>query len=177
MDQRRRERIAPVVDDPSLYVDLDNAICLLALLTRRPPDIEEILPQRPKDASEERPVEQGQSEVHDAETLLAESDADVDEADELDNSQAIDADPENQQSLIQLKNKVLDRLAETLARFKSEPGTTSVDAKHVASTMMITYESEERVKILCSKNEGLDKMDKSFLRQWTCCMQTMAKQG
>ena len=97
---------------------------------------------------------------------------------ELEDLQAIVADRDEQQHLAELQSKILDRLAETLARFKSDPkARKSIDAKHVSSAMMIVYQKNERVKILCSKNEGLDIEDNAFLRDWKNCMETIAKKG
>ncbi|KAK5214941.1 hypothetical protein LTR96_011628 [Exophiala xenobiotica] len=112
------------------------------------------------------------------EALQAEIDVGVDGVEELEDLQIIDTDRDEQQYLAELQNKILDRLAETLARFKSDPkARNSFDAKHVSSAMMVVYRKDERVKILCSKNEGLDTEDRDFLRDWKDCMETIARRG
>ena len=85
---------------------------------------------------------------------------------------------EELQDPAELTNKALDRFAETLARFKSDPKAfKSPDAKHVSSAMMMVYNEDERFKIICSKNEGLDAEDKAFLAKWKICMEAIAKSG
>jgi hypothetical protein len=83
-----------------------------------------------------------------------------------------------------LRNKVLDRLAETLARYKSDRTVNKgpiLDPKHVSSTMMIIDEEHNKVKILCAKNEGLDQHnstdDTDFLSSWKACMERISREG
>ncbi|KAF1993802.1 hypothetical protein P154DRAFT_384427, partial [Amniculicola lignicola CBS 123094] len=83
-----------------------------------------------------------------------------------------------------LRNKVLDRLAETLARYKSDRTVNKgpvLDPKHVSSTMMIIDEEHNKVKILCAKNEGLNQHnstdDTDFLNCWKACMEHISKEG
>ncbi|KAJ5371713.1 hypothetical protein N7517_003719 [Penicillium concentricum] len=90
----------------------------------------------------------------------------------------IQPDPEHEQYRIELKNQFLDRLAETLARFKTDPqARTSNDAEHVSAAMMVCYEDEEHVKIFCANNEGLDKEDHDFLARWKLRMESIARKG
>ena len=72
-----------------------------------------------------------------------------------------------------MQSRVLDRLAEILARYKTDPKTNRglrLDAKHVSSTMMIVDLKKNMVKILSAKNEGIDQMgflaDTDFLTAW-----------
>ncbi|GAB1315563.1 hypothetical protein MFIFM68171_05773 [Madurella fahalii] len=150
-------------DSPSAPQDLDVAISVLALVTRRPPNLdrlptEEILPSH------------GGLEPDDKLDIVEDAGRDMD----------IQVDPD----LRTLRNKLLDRLAEILARYKTDPkdkGKAGLDARHVASTMMIVNEASRRVKIFCSKNEGLDQEDDNgdveFLARWRICMEGIAKKG
>ncbi|KAL2829415.1 hypothetical protein BDW59DRAFT_170460 [Aspergillus cavernicola] len=67
-------------------------------------------------------------------------------------------------ALTALKRQALDRLAE-----KKRVEGANLDAKHVTSVVMVEDKKEdnkeERLVILCSKNEGLDKVDEAFLRE------------
>lgn len=83
-----------------------------------------------------------------------------------------------------LRDQVLDHLAETLARFKSDPGRRKgppLGSKHVSSTMMVVYPQSTMVKFLCAKNEGLDQRgtteDTDFLDSWRKCMECISKRG
>jgi hypothetical protein len=70
-----------------------------------------------------------------------------------------------------LKKRALDRLAEVLSRFKTAkcpPARTksgNLDAKHVASIVLIEDLERGRATFVCSKNEGLDAIDGKFLWQ------------
>lgn len=100
------------------------------------------------------------------------------EFDDLEDPTVLSADPEYEQYCIELKNQFLDRLAETLARFKTDAqAKTSNDAKHVSAAMMVCYEDEERVKIFCAKNEGLEQEDEDFLARWKLLMESIARKG
>lgn len=59
-----------------------------------------------------------------------------------------------------LRNKVLDRLAKILIRYKSDRTVNKgpiLDLKHVSSTIIIIDEKYNKIKILYAKNEGLDQ--------------------
>ena len=123
---------------------LNATICLLGLITARPANLDELLIER------EEPVAEKASSGGDD----AENDIETPEDDEI--SSTVD---EKKRDLDALRNKVLDRLAEALARYKSDPKEVKgpiLDPKHVSSTMMIKYDDKNKVKILCAKNEGLD---------------------
>jgi hypothetical protein len=145
---------------------LHKAICLLSLITARPADLDDL------------PVDSKEPETKDA------SSETEDDAEDLEDAEISNPEDEKKRNLDVLRNKVLDRLAETLARYKSDPrggkGSTP-DAKHVASTMMIMYDDEHKVKILCAKNEGLDQgkstEDSDFLNSWKGCMERIARAG
>jgi hypothetical protein len=184
MSQSRREPISSGSRRRSVYGDLEDSICLLALITRRPPDLEGLVGlvkevhSRNDHSERTLGVTHIQAPEAEAEASQIEIDVGVDGVEELEDLQIIDTDRDEQQYVAELQSKVLDRLAETLARFKSDPKTRkSPDAKHVSSAIMILYREDERVKILCSKNEGLDTEDKAFLRDWKDCMEAIAKTG
>lgn len=141
----------------SMHLNLEGAICLLALISDRPPGSEK--------STREMDKEPGTY-------------SNEEEFDDLEDPSVLGSDPENEQYRIKLRNQFLDRLAETLARFKSDvPAKTSIDAQHVSAAMMVCYENEELVKIYCAKNEGLKKEDDDFLARWKTYMEGIAKKG
>jgi hypothetical protein len=78
--------------------------------------------------------------------------------------------------------KALDRLAEALARFKTakDPRVRrkgNLDAKHVASVVMVEDFDNGGVTIFCSKNEGLDDVDDAFLRSLKDLLEKRSKNG
>ncbi|KUM56689.1 hypothetical protein ACN42_g10512 [Penicillium freii] len=146
----------------SMHRNLEDAICLLALISDRAPGLEE---------STQR------TEPSDIDSEL-ESYPNDEEFDDPEDPTALGADPEHEQYRIQLKNQFLDRLAETLARFKTDAqAKTSNDAKHASAAMMVCYEDEGRVKILCAKNEGLEQEDEDFLARWKLLTESIARKG
>jgi len=173
-----------------------SAICLLALITQRPPDLDKLLGESQTEGPQSHPV-RSQTTV----SLANDQDSNLDEYfnvvdEEHDDDFELDVttgDVKNQVCITELQNKVLDRLAETLARFKSDRRLKGsvLDSKHVASTMMITYDQGTRVEFLCAKNEGLDQEkhsndnqkggsrgdDTSFLASWKRHMEGIASQG
>ncbi|OTA56229.1 hypothetical protein K449DRAFT_375736 [Hypoxylon sp. EC38] len=81
-----------------------------------------------------------------------------------------------------IKRNALDRLAEVLARFKTAKGSKmrrkhELDAKHVASVIMVEESEGKSVTFLCSKNEGLDVVDMEFLRKLESLLQSIATTG
>ncbi|KAF4769344.1 hypothetical protein HAV15_008819 [Penicillium sp. str.  len=144
----------------SMHQNLEDAICLLALISERPPGLEEPTQQTgPSDIDRE-----------------LESYPNDEEFDDPEDPTVLGADPEHEQYHIELKNQFLDRLAETLARFKTDaPAKMSNGAKHVSAAMMACYEDEGRVKIFCAKNEGLEKEDEDFLARWKLLMESIAR--
>lgn len=154
----------------TVHVDLEYAIYLLALVTGRSSEtIEAITSVQGAGvhlrASGDAPIGEatddgGQDEArHDADGVEAE------------NSQVFDVVMEAQHHLSQLRNKFL-RLAETLARFEPDPKSRkSLDAKHVASTMIMVNKEAEAMRIVCAENEGPDRTDSGFLSAWSCCME------
>lgn len=156
-----------------LQEDIDDAVCLLALLTKRVSDQDES-----KKPTEERihaqrtscSAEAPQAKERDPTNDLDDSSKDgiEDEADEEpDSTFGID---QTQNDTV-LYRKFLDRLAETLARFKSDPSKKKApDSKHVASILMTIDKDNMKTKIFCFKNEGLDKQDEDFLERWKICM-------
>ncbi|KGO46243.1 hypothetical protein PEX2_067260 [Penicillium expansum] len=146
----------------STYQNLDDAICLLALISDCPTGREE--------STQETEAREDDKELQ--------SYANDEKFDDLEDPTMLGTDPGHEQYRVELKNQFLDRLAETLARFKTDPKSkTSNDAKHVSAAMMVCYEYEERVKIFCAKNEGLEKEDDDFLASWKLCMESIARKG
>ncbi|KAF7182837.1 hypothetical protein CNMCM7691_002581 [Aspergillus felis] len=164
-----------------VHGQLESVICLLAFITKRLLDDEglealeslkdardpdTVLSPNADDATVESSVEGDGSRMNDIDDVYEE----LEDVDCL-----LDTGTRDEQYRTELQNKVLDRLAETLARFKSSPKARAIDSKHVSSTMMIVYKDENRVEIICSKNEGLDDVDKGFLDEWQKCMQEIAR--
>lgn len=146
----------------SMDQNLEDATCLLASISGRPPGLEEA-------------TQEAEAKEIDKESQSYSSD---EEFDDPEDPTVLGTDPEHEQYRIQLKNQLLDRLAETLARFKTDVQVkTSNDAKHVSAAMMVCYENEEHVKIFCAKNEGLDKEDNDFLIEWKLRMEGIARKG
>jgi hypothetical protein len=142
--------------------NLEYAICLLALITKRLP-------------GPEQAAERTETIANDENSLYDYAD---DESDDLNDATALDINDDPEQYRIELKNQFLDRLAEILARFKAtsrrNPGR---DAKHVSAAMMVRYETGDHVKIFCAKNEGLDQEDILFLEEWKSLMEGVARKG
>ena len=143
-------------DRGSVYQNLEDAVCLLALITKREPELEQT----------STPF-QG---------LHEDDGAELDGVEEVGMLSDIDVDRDEQQYLNELRSKLLDRLAETLARFKTKD-KSSLDAKHVTSTMMVLDKERRTTKIICTKNEGLDKFDRRYLKRWKACVKNVAAKG
>lgn len=159
---------------PHIQENLYAAICVLALISQRPQGVDELLTRNEKsaDRNSEKACTESDSEDCAQDLEITEEDEDVGESEE---------EPLH---LTQLRDKVLNRLAETLARFKSDPKGNRgypLDPKHVSSTMMIEYRGSEAVRFLCAKNEGLDQRDTTedtdFLESWRKCMECISKRG
>lgn len=147
------------------------SICLLRLLSERPANFDELV-------------------LDDREVFLKKSTSEnVDggeghREDELEDVEIISPEDMKERDPKALRDKVLDRLAETLARYKSDRSDAKgriLDPKHVSSTMMIVDEKNNKVRILCSKNEGLDQNnsndDTDFLNSWKTCMERISREG
>jgi hypothetical protein len=144
--------------------NLDDVICLLASIPDGQPD------RNPKTRTQE-------PKTRDTD-VDAESGSSDDDLDDIEDLTVLGTNPKSEEHLAELKNPFLDRLAETLARFKSDPqDRRSKDAKNVFATMMICHEKEERVEIFCTKNEGLDDEDRKFLNKWKVHMEKIAREG
>lgn len=147
--------------DMSLYKDLADAICLLAAVTKVAPEIEPL---------QETTVQPSGSNLDE---VLLEA---VDEHDDGVVSEAImfgDKDKTTEK----LKNELVDRLSEMLARYKSAPGPENRDARHVSSVIMVESVDRSAVTFICAKNEGLDSEDKQFLARWKAVMQRSQDPG
>lgn len=147
-----------------MHRNLDDAICLLASIPDRPPDPEGL--------------NQEESEASDMDRNSESDLYDEISDDDIEYPTVLDTNSKGDQYLTELKNQFLDRLAEILARFKTNPkAKKSKDAKHVSATMMACHEAKESVKIFCAKNEGLDHEDRKFLSEWKQHMENIAKKG
>ncbi|KAM6508172.1 hypothetical protein FALCPG4_018059 [Fusarium falciforme] len=158
--------VPSVCGDSSLYQDLTDAICLLASLIQVAPT---------SDASSD-PVATGikSLECEDAVEISSSQDDPVD----LETGRLGDRFEANNEDvdLRNLKDGLVDRLSETLARFKSPPNSGSLDAKHVSSVIMIEHAGNDGVTFLCTRNEGLDGQDKEdFLSKWKNLMERAAQ--
>ena len=161
---------APVECHALLLEQLHPSICLLRLLAERSANLDELTLDH-----KEALLEEGTSDNADIGGFPEE---------DLENVEIIDAEDMKGRSPKALRNKVLDRLAEILARYKSDRRVGKgpiLDPKHVSSTMMIVDEEHNKVKILCAKNEGLDQQnstdDTDFLGSWKACMARISREG
>jgi hypothetical protein len=165
--------------------NLRAAICVLALITQRPQDLDELLPGNDRSGVESNDnlhtTGALKSEVRTTDSVV---DSDLDDLE--DDLEVIEVDERvaEQSSLAKLQDRVLDRLAETLARFKSDPKghmPFPPDPKHISSTMMIVYPQSTKVMLLCAKNEGLNQGDTTedtdFLDSWSKCMERISTTG
>ncbi|KAL7623198.1 hypothetical protein AAE478_006879 [Parahypoxylon ruwenzoriense] len=148
----------------SLCDELSDAICLLSLITSRPPTIGPIATSQAFHSHTDDP-----GNDH--------SDSPEDDFVDVEDLEVVGKDDDYGRYLRGLRDKLLDRLAEVLARYKSSPRAKNhvKDAQHVSSTMMIINEGKKSVKIICSKNEGLDGEDDVFLRKWTEYMVSISR--
>ncbi|KAF1948947.1 hypothetical protein CC80DRAFT_485288 [Byssothecium circinans] len=171
---------------PSTSENLRAAICMLAWITKRPHDLDELLPGNDRSGVESNDNLPTGARPPTTEVGATVSAIDSDFEDSAEDLEVIEDDEgmDEQSYLAVLQDRVLDRLAETLARFKSDPKERRlfpVDSKHVSSTMMIVYPQLTRVMLLCAKNEGLDQggtsEDTEFLDSWRKCMECISKRG
>jgi hypothetical protein len=174
---------------PPIGESLRDAVSVLALLIKRHQDLDELLSrdERRGDLNDEndRPITATKKSCTITLGTDKGGDADTDTEDpEEDERIGVDEGTDEELYLAALKDKVLDRLAETLARYKSDPSGNQISplaSKHVSSTMMMVGRQSTRVKFLCSKNEGLDQGDTAedtkFLDSWRQCMECISKPG
>lgn len=183
----------------SIANDLHVSSCLLALITKRPEGLDRLVVREDGGDDENNSHHAKELTSNEAESSTM-SDVHVEDYGEpgIENHEEnLEADFEETSAskdtgggagsevyLAALKSKVLDRLAETLARYKSDPTGQRgppLDSKHVSSAMMITYGESTKVKLLCAKNEGLDQQGKTddteFLESWKKYMESIAKAG
>ncbi|KAJ4308261.1 hypothetical protein N0V94_009432 [Neodidymelliopsis sp. IMI 364377] len=113
---------------------------------------------------------------------------DDNDEDDAEDFEQVEVDDKTGQELYlaSLRDKVLDRLAEVLARFKTEREGHKgpfLDPKHVSAAMTVIYDHPVKVKICCAKNEGLTQKrdgkpnteDTVFLETWKKHMQCIAE--
>ncbi len=161
----------PVEGHALLLEQLHPSICLLRLLAERLANLDELLLDH-----KETFLEKGTSDNADSGEGYPEED--------LEEVEIISVEDMKERNPKVLRNKVLDRLAEILARHKSDFTANKgpiLDPKHVSSTLMIIDEEHNKVKILCAKNEGLDQNnstdDTDFLGSWKACMERISRKS
>jgi hypothetical protein len=166
--------------------NLHDAICLLALIIERPHNLDEQLSSHERNSDQNDQILPTVSTSIQTDAPPTALDVDTDCEDPTEDAEAMDVDGgiDKQSYLAMLRDKVLDRLAETLARFKSDPERKTgsrLGASHVSSTMMIVDEQLMRIKFKCAKNEGLDQSDTTedtdFLNSWRQCMEDISRAG
>jgi len=101
----------------------------------------------------------------------------------------VDGIVDEKMHLVSLRDRVLDRLAEVLSRFKTDRTRRKgafLDPKHVSAAFMVIHDHCSRVDIYCVKNEGLnqrngngskDNTDTDFLETWSRYMRCISKRG
>jgi hypothetical protein len=174
--------------------DLQDAICLLALITERPQGLDTVAPGL---RSCHADIDVSSTEQSNSLERNANVNVDMEEERRKDEDEDMDFEvfehanaTGDQQYLDSLRNRVLDRLAEILARVKTDrtrQTATFLDPKHVSATYMVIRDQAPAVDIFCSKNEGLDQRshggpgarndDTDFLNSWKQLMQSISKQG
>ena len=164
--------------------NLEAAISLLALVTDRVQDesTTELAAQKTQDTTSVSRAPASLQNEHGAVTRSQRSDGDTQdvEIEELSDSDDYDIEGIKGADQALLLNKALDRLAEILSRYKSDPSSRKLrklGPSHVAGTLLMIPQNGKPTKILCSKNEGLDDKDKVFIRNWADCMQLIAANG
>jgi hypothetical protein len=158
---------------PPLYKEIADLTTLLSLLFQRPPNLGErvdTLQASNSDISPSPPFFKDNEVEADGGTAYVEETEFEDEG--ASREAAVDA----------LKRKALDRLAEALARFKTAKDprahtNDNRDAQHVASVAMVEDFDHGGVTIFCSKNEGLDGVDETFLGRLKVLLEMTAKKG
>ncbi|RKK79213.1 hypothetical protein BFJ71_g16289 [Fusarium oxysporum] len=152
----------------SLYKDLTDAICLLTSLTQVAPTSHPL----------SDPIGTGSKSLGCKDTV----DVDYSQDDPVDSEAGkfgdhFEADSEDAR-LRRLKDMLVDRLAEILARFKSSPKSGNQDAKHVSSVILIEHAGNDGITFICAKNNGLDEQDKEdFLPKWKNLMERASQSG
>ncbi|EPE30438.1 HIT/MYND zinc finger-like protein [Glarea lozoyensis ATCC 20868] len=163
--------MSTIVARSVLLEQLQPSICLLRLLAERPANLDELVANNKKTSSETS----SSSDAESGEDDLVEG---------VDDVENISSEEVEKRDLQELRNKVLDRLAEILARYKSDRTVKKarvLDPNHVSSTMMIMDEENSKVIILCAKNEGLNQNnstdDTDFLSSWKAYMERISSGG
>lgn len=154
-----------------LFQQLHSSICLLRILTERPANLDDFVLDPAATSPNETTSDNADS-------------GEEDPGEDLEDLESRDTESTEDRNPKALRNRVLDRLAEILARFKSDRTTSkgpTRDAKHVSSTIMIVDEDHNMVKIFCAKNEGLVQDnttdDTDFLDFWKACKERMSRNG
>ncbi|KAK4089361.1 hypothetical protein Purlil1_6350 [Purpureocillium lilacinum] len=156
--------VSSFTGDATLYQELADTICVLAALIQVVP--ETYLPDDTTRTQHVVPRGSTTEDYYYDDTI----DLDVDGLGECYLPSSEDA------QLSKLKDELVDRLSETLARFKSPPSPANQDAKHVSSVILIESAEHNTVTFLCAKNEGLDEQDREqFLRGWKDLMEKIAR--
>ncbi|KAB8261619.1 hypothetical protein BDV32DRAFT_137204 [Aspergillus pseudonomiae] len=142
----------------SLHREIHSLTTLISLIFQRPPECINY-----GQLGDDNPSSKGPEQGTDKELEKLSDEAEFEDEVPTDDSAA---------ALVLLKQRSLDRLAEILARFKTaktgpygkgKRNQGNIDAKHVASVVMVEDSSLHCVTFLCSKNEGLQEEDEVFL--------------
>ncbi|GAB1201322.1 hypothetical protein APSETT444_010713 [Aspergillus pseudonomiae] len=142
----------------SLHREIHSLTTLISLIFQRPPECINY-----GQLGDDKPSSKGPEQGTDKELEKLSDEAEFEDEVPTDDSAA---------ALVLLKQRSLDRLAEILARFKTaktgpygkgKRNQGNIDAKHVASVVMVEDSSLHCVTFLCSKNEGLQEEDEVFL--------------
>lgn len=150
-----------------LQKDISSLTNILPLMAERAPDFEGL--------DDEPRV----FDVPDVSDLLCSEDYEINPIDEAEFE--VPVAPKNTKGH-DIKQRTLDRLAEVLARFKTAKGTKvqerrNTDAKHVTSVIMLEEPGGRSVTFYCSKNEGLDDIDISFLTKLRDLLENISVKG
>ncbi|KAL4876953.1 hypothetical protein BJY04DRAFT_222629 [Aspergillus karnatakaensis] len=166
----------------AVHEDIRYLIALVSLLFKRPP--EPVQTQTGDAAESENETPPGQN-VQDSDPEDGNGAQPFNEEEFEDEPTA----PSQEEALNDLKRKALDRLAEALARFKTQQPyskkgrpkkdkktvASNLDAKHVTGIVMV--EDEDCVTFICAKNEGLDEVDEAFLGRLRSRLQDISGRG
>ncbi|KAJ6131371.1 hypothetical protein N7523_001831 [Penicillium sp. IBT 18751x] len=153
-----------------LYKEVSDLTNVISLITQRSPYLEEDgyalgIPDGPDSLSFEEP----ESSDDEGDELVKETEFE-DETAAGDPKATFDA----------LKRIALDRLAEVLARFKTtrtQKIQKGLDARHVASVALMEDYNNRRVVIFCSKNDGIDAADETFLGKLVKILKLISEKG
>ena len=156
---------------PLLNKEIADLTSLLSLLFKRPPNLGERVDT----------LQRSNSDISPDPTIFKDNEVEADWGTAyVEETEFEDEGASGEAALNALKRKALDRLAEALARFKTAKDPRARrngnrDAQHVASVVMVEDFDNGGVTIFCSKNEGLDDVDETFLRSLKVLLEMTSK--